>query len=445
MQTPLYMQMAEEIATQIEKGDLLPGAQLPPQRDFAYARGVTTGTVLRAYAELQRRGLIESTVGRGSFVRKPAVGTPPADETDLRANRPPLRSFAQELLKSISRDPARFDEAFLTDRMLPSNVQQRHEDAAARWLQRYHAVEPNPPPLLCGSSQNGLASSLLTLCKPGDTVVTEETTYNGVIMLCNMLHLRLLWVPIDTHGLLPDALAAVCRRERPKVLFCMPNLHSPTTATMSAQRRRKVVALARKHDFYIVQDDAYGAYLDPPPEPFRTLAPERSILFTSLTKVVALGAAGGILSAPKELRDQLATNIRLAGATVNPVCWEALAHWMQDGRLDEVIAQNRGEIRVRAALAHSLLGEVGLLSRPDCPHAFLPLPPSTTLSDFMIAAQHHGLKLMRSDQFAVEPAAATPAGVRISLGAAHDRPTLSSALTKIRHILQLSAAQVPIT
>ncbi|MGH7488301.1 MAG: PLP-dependent aminotransferase family protein, partial [bacterium] len=343
-----------------------------------------------------------------------------SSEIDLRANRPPFRSLVHHLVSDVAREAERFDECLLTDRVLPSRVQVRHETAAAHWLERYHNVHKPSATLLCGSGQQALACALLTLCKSGDTIAAEESVYLGVILLAGMLGLKTVPIPIDKDGIVPRALATLCKRERPKVVFCMPNLQSPTTVTLPEDRRQSIAALARQHDFWIIEDDVLGAYVEHPLAPFRSLLPERSILFTSFSKVIALGAATGIVSVPPELQDQMNANIRVAGGTVNPVFWEAMTLLIDRGQLDEVIVANRAEVRSRVAIAESILGDSGLVTKINCPHAWLPLPTSTTLSDFMLRAHSRNIKVMRSDQFAVN-AASSRAAVRITLGGARDR------------------------
>ncbi len=65
---PIYAQIAEQIATQILKGDLAPGAALPPIRAVARQLEVSVITVKKAWEELERAGFIHATVGKGSFV-----------------------------------------------------------------------------------------------------------------------------------------------------------------------------------------------------------------------------------------------------------------------------------------------------------------------------------------------------------------------------------------
>ncbi|MFZ2870443.1 GntR family transcriptional regulator, partial [Zavarzinia sp.] len=66
---PLYLAIADSLASAIADGTLPPGTRLPTHRDLAVRLGVTIGTITRAYAEAARRGLTDGTVGRGTFVR----------------------------------------------------------------------------------------------------------------------------------------------------------------------------------------------------------------------------------------------------------------------------------------------------------------------------------------------------------------------------------------
>ena len=66
---PKYQAIAEELAQSILNGQMAIGEKLPPQRDLAHRLGVTTGTVSRAYASLERQGLATARVGDGTYVR----------------------------------------------------------------------------------------------------------------------------------------------------------------------------------------------------------------------------------------------------------------------------------------------------------------------------------------------------------------------------------------
>lgn len=66
---PRYLAIADAIAEDIRNGKLSPSDRLPPQRKLARRLDIDFTTVARGYIEAQRRGLIESRVGHGTFVR----------------------------------------------------------------------------------------------------------------------------------------------------------------------------------------------------------------------------------------------------------------------------------------------------------------------------------------------------------------------------------------
>src|SRR6187401_2159118 len=70
---PLYRAIADALAEDIDARRLTPGTRLPTPRELAERVGVSVGTVTRAYAEAEKRGLVSGEVGRGTYVRDRAV------------------------------------------------------------------------------------------------------------------------------------------------------------------------------------------------------------------------------------------------------------------------------------------------------------------------------------------------------------------------------------
>ncbi|HNE02467.1 MAG TPA: winged helix-turn-helix domain-containing protein, partial [Plasticicumulans sp.] len=73
---PRYRAIADALEADLREGRLAPGARLPTHRELAERLGVTVGTITRAYAEAEARGLTRVTVGRGTFVRETRVQAP---------------------------------------------------------------------------------------------------------------------------------------------------------------------------------------------------------------------------------------------------------------------------------------------------------------------------------------------------------------------------------
>src|SRR5215470_6399452 len=91
---PRYLAIADAIAADIRSGRLAPSDRLPPQRKLARRLDIDFTTVARGYVEAKKRGLVESQVGRGTFViatarRRHAPMSRHPEIVDLSMNLPP--------------------------------------------------------------------------------------------------------------------------------------------------------------------------------------------------------------------------------------------------------------------------------------------------------------------------------------------------------------------
>ena len=102
---------------------------------------------------------------------------------------------------------------------------------------------------------------------------------------------------MDEEGIDPKALERACRRHKAKVVYLMPTMHNPTTATMTPQRRARVAQIIRKHALTLVEDDPY-AFLTSGFILFTASIPERSYLAASLSKCIAPGLRASLLVVP---------------------------------------------------------------------------------------------------------------------------------------------------
>ena len=138
---PRYRALADALSEDVRSGRLAAGARLPTQRDLALQLGVTVGTVGRAYALVEQRGLIACEVGRGSYVRAPQSIVPlhidelaSKSSIDLRINAPSPTGFDRMLAESLA-------ELVGSDRCLellrsysPGAGLLQHRAAGAEWL-----------------------------------------------------------------------------------------------------------------------------------------------------------------------------------------------------------------------------------------------------------------------------------------------------------------------
>lgn len=98
--------------------------------------------------------------------------------------------------------------------------------------------------VVTGGSQQGLALLATVLLEPGDVVLVESPTYLAALQCFGFAGARVVPVPTDEDGVLPDALEELVLRERPKLLYLIPDFQNPTGRTLPAERRRAVAEVA---------------------------------------------------------------------------------------------------------------------------------------------------------------------------------------------------------
>ncbi len=442
---PRYLAIAECLAADIRAGRLAGGDRLPPQRELAEQLGVTVGTVSRAYAEADRRGLVRGEVGRGTYVRARAsersgvraASTP----IDLGLNLP-LHAEDPDLASALRDLAARPDVGRLLGYQ-PTLGAARHRRAGAAWLQR-HGLDVAPERVVVtAGAQHAITVILGTLCRAGDVVLTEPLTYPGVMSVARLLGLRLHAVAVDAEGLRPDALAAACEELGPgRVLYCLPTLHNPTTATMSPARRESIARVARQHDLRIVEDDVHRL-LDPHAgPPLAALAPERTCYIASTSKVVAGGLRVAFVAVPDGTAEGIAHTVSASLWIPSPLTAELAAGWIEDGTAEATAERKRAEAAARQVLAREVLATDRLRGGGASFFQWLQLGDGWTAGSFAAATRRRGVVVAPADAFAL-PGQEVPAAVRISLSAPWGREEMIAGLRVLADIMQRGPAPAP--
>ena len=154
-------------------------------------------------------------------------------------------------------------------------------------------------------SQQALDLIAHTLLDPGDVVMVELPTYIGGTSSFYGRSARIVGVAQDDDGIVPESLAEVAAREKPKLLYTIPNFQNPSGRLMTQKRRDEVLRLAALHNFLIVEDDPYGELVyvaDADTTPIKAKDREHRVLYLgSFSKVLAPGLRCGWILAEPEL------------------------------------------------------------------------------------------------------------------------------------------------
>lgn len=437
---PRHAALLDALVADVHSGRLKPGSRLPTQRELAEQLGLSLGTVTRAYAAAQRRGLIKGEIGRGTFVMGEGDDRYGAAEFDL--NRPgiidlavvrPLYDLEPDLagtLRRLARRPGLSDLLYYQ----PNAGTLRHRKAGADWATRY-GIETGPDRVLvCAGTQHALTVTLSAVCKPGDALLVEELTYPGVRALANLLELKLIPLAMDDGGLIPESFEAACRQGRAKVLFTMPTGHNPTTATIPAERRREIAELAARFEVAVVEDTVNHLLAENPPPPLCAFAPEVGYFMASLSKAVTGGLRVAYLVAPERSVPDLTKAVWATNWMTAPLCAEIAAMWIEEGTADETCTRKKAEARRRVALAREILKDFDVRCDDNGHHAWLSLPECWRgAAQFAEEARRAGVAVAPADLFCVGPNA--PAAVRLALSTPGNMETLSAGLVKLKNLL----------
>ena len=448
---PRYRAIVTCLAEDIAAGRLDPGTRLPTHRDLAWKLGVTVGTITRAYAEAEKRGLVLGEVGRGTFVRAAVPNAPPTprqepgdgDLIDLSYNFPPQSPENHVIAETL----ATLGAGGEMGRLLGYQVglgHPHHRAAGVRWLADFGLEAQTDLVAVTAGAQHAMLLATAAAVRPGGILLTEELTFYGIKTIAALLDLRLHGLAMDGEGLLPEALDSACRSSGAKALYTIPTLQNPTTAVMSDERRRAIAEVCRRHAITVIEDDVYGFLPEGAPAPLASHLPEQTIYLTSLSKCVAPGLRIGFLTTPAAKLERVTAALRASTLMASPVMAEVAARLIEDGRAARLTQWQRAEAQARQAIARERLRGDGLITHPDAFHLWLELPEPWRREDFTAAALRRGVALASAEVFAVgrQP---VPHAVRICLQAAQSRAHLDRALDILCELLSSpEASRVPI-
>ena len=205
-------------------------------------------------------------------------------------------------------------------------------------------------------SQQALDLLGKTLVSPGDKVIVEGPTFLATIQCFRLYGAQLISVPIDGQGVQTDRLEQLIAEHRPKFVYLIPTFGNPSGATLSLERRRRVLELAVKYQTVVVEDDPYGdLYFGAPPPPSllalsREVPGSRELLVHcgSLSKVLSPGLRVGWMIAPAALLAKATMCKQFSDAHTSTFAQATAARYLQAGRMPATLARVRQVYAERA-------------------------------------------------------------------------------------------------
>jgi DNA-binding transcriptional MocR family regulator len=224
------------------------------------------------------------------------------------------------------------------------------------WLARRHGVTPEAVLVSNGSLQiQEFLTRLLTA--PGDVVLVERPSYDRAITIFRRAGTQVVGVPLKPDGFDVGSLERLVEKERPRFFYVIPDFQNPTGVTTSLARRERLVELAERYDFWILEDNPYRdlRYFGEEFPTIFSLDSEKVLYLSSFSKVLSPGIRVGYLIGPEQLVRQLTKMAEDTYVTPNMLSQGVVYEYCRRGWLGPNIDRLRDMYRPRLeALASAL-------------------------------------------------------------------------------------------
>ncbi|GAA4886426.1 PLP-dependent aminotransferase family protein [Serinicoccus chungangensis] len=216
---------------------------------------------------------------------------------------------------------------------------------------------------ITAGGMQGLDLAAKLFIDPGDLVTVESPTYTNGSATALAYQAELAEIEVDEDGMSIDALrAAVDRAGRaPKVIYTVPTFQNPSGTTMSLDRRRELLEVARSWGSVVLDDDPYGMlrFAGHPVPSLHELADGDPLVFSvrTFSKIVAPGLRVGWVDADPSLGQLLIHAKQSMDTCTNLPAQRLVAAFLRSGRLEEHLAVQREEYRRRKDAMQQALTE----------------------------------------------------------------------------------------
>lgn len=337
---PVYLQISNAFTKSIREGRLRKGLKLPGTRQVAVMLKVNRMTVVAAYEELEGQGWIEMIPRKGAFIRTDLPELAPTRIIKENGMRGPSRAagfpYHKERILEIPladfpvMGQLSFNDGFPDVRLAPMEELTRSmrrisrlpsykkylmygssqgtvllRETLSEFLSDTRGLPVNPENILITrGAQMGLYIAASMLITPGTEVIAGTPGYVDANLTFRQLGARINLVPVDDEGIDIDIVEKLCKKKKIRMLYVIPHHHNPTTVTLTPERRIRLLELAAKYKFAIIEDDYdYDFhYASKPLMPMASLDRHANVIYIgTLTKTFAPGIRVGFMVGPADL------------------------------------------------------------------------------------------------------------------------------------------------
>ncbi|MEH6641936.1 PLP-dependent aminotransferase family protein [Vreelandella glaciei] len=375
--TPIAQQIEAGIRTWIAAHGAGGGRRLPSIRRLAATHHISRNAVIDAYERLVAAGLVRSRPGSGFYVADSAAAlvSQPAATSGLEevtnglwglfsANEHTLKlgcgwlpshwREGDDLIHAI-RQVARKSRSGIFEYSTPQGPEELRRLIQERL--RPLAINADAQQIvMTGGGSHSLDLLVRMLLEPGDVVFVESPGYYNLFGLLHLQRIRMIGVPRLADGPDIERLEALLAQYQPKLFYINSVFHNPTGSTLTPAIAHRVLQLAERHDFQIIEDDIYADFQHAPTTRLAALDGLNRVLYLgSFSKSLSSSLRVGFIASPPSLVQRLVDIKMLTSISASRFAEQVVTTMLQNGSYRKLTERLRTKLANQMALALSIL------------------------------------------------------------------------------------------
>ena len=393
---PLFLQISNQIINLIKNGTLRPAYRLPGTRAMAELLEVHRKTVIAAYDELNMQGWIDMIPQKGSYVNSkiPVLNYQRIENSELvfEKKESSFHYYKNQDFIAVEERPKKVDGIYIDDGICDYRLTPKEELARIYRNQiskkvnldflSYNSAHGNPilrkvlaeylnntrglkiekeNVLITRGSQMGIHISAHLCLQKGDSILVGETNYQTADITFQSTGANLIRLKVDEEGITTSEISKHCKENKVRAIYVTSHHHHPTTVTLSAERRIRLLNLSQEYGFAIIEDDYdYDFhYSNSPILPLASHDQNGNVIYIgSICKLVAPVFRVGYLVAPSSFVNEAAKYRRYLDRQGDSLLELTFARFIKNGDLDRHTKKILKIYRERRDLICELLNKV---------------------------------------------------------------------------------------
>lgn len=345
---PKYVQIAENIKKLINSRIIKDGDKLPSIRELSKFLKVNNITIINCYNKLSLEGYAYQKMGSGTFAKKREI-TDHFKKEYLKEIKTiknncdkniidftgesskivdfPIKEFKKVINDVLDRDGA---EALIKQEVF-GYYNLRSTINEVFWKNSLSIEDL----LIVSGAQQGIDIASKSILNINDNVIVEKPTYAGALSVFKFRRANVFEISIEEDGINIEKFEEILKKNKIKCFYTMSYFQNPTGISYSKEKKIKILELANKYDFYIIEDDYLSELIfdeDIKHEPFRVLDNnDRVIYIKSFSKIFLPGIRLGYIVCPKKFRESIQNSKVNTDIATSTLMQRALEMYIKEG------------------------------------------------------------------------------------------------------------------